>query len=243
VVNQNAFVGPAPNSTGVDANSIVLLVAGIEGQSDPGNFPKSVTLEENVTLHGYVLAPNGLVNLRQNVNVTGAVVGKWVLVEQNSKLTRPSDPPIPVSSAGHSKEPAVADTPLAAAPVDNEVAITATEEALTEGTLTEGALTEALRLPLVASSRQATAISEDNSQVGSAPLPAAEQAEPAPESIVIFFPSLMKTSVLTTTPIVTTTPAVTTTPTITSTPVLTPTSAVTTPIISERPIFLPIVSR
>ena len=99
VVNANSYVGPTPGVTNMDANSIIIHVAGTDGQSNPGNFPKAATFEQNVTVSAYLLAPNGLVNFRQNGVATGTFIGKWVLVEQNSKVTRPSDPVVRAASA------------------------------------------------------------------------------------------------------------------------------------------------
>ena len=125
VVNANGYVGPTPGVTNLDANSIIIHVAGTDGQSNPGNFPKAATLEQNVTVSAYVLAPNGLLNLRQNGVATGTFIGKWVLVEQNSKVTRPSDPVVRAASA----EGAGGET----------LVITTTESTLPESTLPERA--------------------------------------------------------------------------------------------------------
>ncbi|MFN8489011.1 MAG: LamG-like jellyroll fold domain-containing protein [Caldilineaceae bacterium] len=114
VANPNSYIGPDPAATGVDANRIIIEVAGTNGQSNPGNFPKAATFEQNATVSAYLLAPNGLLNLRQNVNATGVFIGKWVLVEQNAKVTRPSDPVVRAASAD---ETGAAPTTVTDAPV------------------------------------------------------------------------------------------------------------------------------
>jgi hypothetical protein len=212
VISQNAYVGPAPNNTTVDANRIVLLVAGTNGQSNPGNFARSVTLEQNVALHGYVLAPNGLVNLSQNVNVTGAVVGKWVLVEQNSKLARPTDPPVAVASAS-----LVADTSTPTEPVRSEVVATPVETPIAES------VTDALYLPVVTNASQVVATVVDRGTGVS------EEASTVETDIAVMTETtpLAETPVVTVTPVLTTTPVITTTPALTATEALTTTGAVT----------------
>ncbi|MCB0139602.1 MAG: hypothetical protein KDE50_06795, partial [Caldilineaceae bacterium] len=88
-MSQNAFVGPAPGATAVDANQIVLYVAGASSQG--GNFPAAVSVAQNAALNAYVVAPNGLITLQQNANATGIFIGKWFLAAQNAKVARPAE--------------------------------------------------------------------------------------------------------------------------------------------------------
>ncbi|MEZ4869224.1 MAG: RICIN domain-containing protein [Caldilineaceae bacterium] len=144
-ISQNAFVGPQPGATSVNAHSIVLAVAGVGGQSGPGGFLRSVAVEQNAILSAYVVAPNGLINFRQNVNATGAFIGKWVLVEQNTKVTRPSDST--VAAAGSTDNSAAVDAPM--------------DDASTDATPTDQttvAMTAVLYLPLVTANDGSTAV-------------------------------------------------------------------------------------
>jgi hypothetical protein len=112
LVNQNGYVGPAPGVANLDANSIVIHVAGTGGQSGPGNQPRSAAIEQNATITAYIVAPNGMINFRQNVNATGAFIAKWVLAEQNAKVTRPGDPVVRAADV----ESGTAETAIITAP-------------------------------------------------------------------------------------------------------------------------------
>ena len=106
VVNPNGFVGPMPGVANLDANSIVIQIAGTDGQSGPGNQPRAAAFDQNVVVTAYVVAPNGMINFRQNVNATGVFIGKWVLAEQNAKVTRPGDPVVRAADVDYGAEEA-----------------------------------------------------------------------------------------------------------------------------------------
>ena len=106
VVNPNGFVGPMPGVANLDANSIVIQIAGTDGQSGPGNQPRAAAFDQNVTVAAYIMAPNGMINFRQNVNATGVFIGKWVLAEQNAKVTRPGDPVVRAADVDYGAEEA-----------------------------------------------------------------------------------------------------------------------------------------
>ena len=131
LVSQKSYIGPVPGATNVDANRIVFYVAGSNGQSGPGNQPRSVALDQNATISAYVVAPNGMINFRQNVVATGAFVGKWVLAEQNSAVTRPGDAALRTASE---------------ASVGSETAVVTPTEVVTT---TPELLTNTVFLPLV----------------------------------------------------------------------------------------------
>ena len=140
VVNQNAFVGPAPGVTNLDAGSLIFHVAGTGGQSGPGNQPRSAAFDQNVVVTAYVVAPNGMINFRQNVNATGTFIGKWVLAEQNAKVTRPGDPVVRAADvAGDAEETTIITAPG----ITTTVAMTTVVDTVGNVTL------NALFLPLV----------------------------------------------------------------------------------------------
>ncbi|MFN8487403.1 MAG: LamG-like jellyroll fold domain-containing protein [Caldilineaceae bacterium] len=119
-VSQNAYIGPDPAIPTMNANQIVIEVAGTNGQAGvPDSNPKAASFDQNSQLFAYLVAPNGTVVLSQNAAATGAVIGKWVLVLQNGKVTRPVE--TAVKSAGKPDAPVIVDQPV----------VTATEPVMT----------------------------------------------------------------------------------------------------------------
>jgi hypothetical protein len=112
VVGQNGFVGPAPGATAVDAGQIVIYVAGQNGTTGALDAsPKTAFFEQGVNVSAYVVVPNGTLHFRQNGQLTGVFIGKWLLGEQNVKVTRLADPAAAASSA-IDEAPPVVDTPV-----------------------------------------------------------------------------------------------------------------------------------
>ncbi|MCE7989495.1 MAG: hypothetical protein DYG89_50735 [Caldilinea sp. CFX5] len=193
LVNNNAFVGPAPGVTNLDANGIILHVAGTDGQSGPGSQPRSAAFEQNVTITAYVVAPNGLINFRQNVNATGAFIGKWVLAEQNAKVTRPGDPVVRAASAES----------VTAEPVSVTPGITTTVETTTVVDTVVDVAANALFLPLVTGG---------NSAASETPTTATAISETVvTETTPVLTPTLTTTAAVTTTAVLTATAPVTAT--------------------------------
>jgi hypothetical protein len=229
LVNQNGFVGPMPGVANLDANSIVIHVAGTGGQSGPGNQPRSAAIEQNATITAYIVAPNGMINFRQNVNATGAFIAKWVLAEQNAKVTRPGDPVVRAADV----ESVVAETPA----ITTTPTITTTSATTTavESTLS------ALFLPLV--------------NAGGAPASDAMISEAVDNPTVVtetvgidtlvveITPLLTPTLPLTTTPVLTTTALVTTTALTTTVPVTAPTTDAANQAAPKTLVYLPVVAR
>ena len=213
VVNQNGSVGPAPGVANLDANSIVIHIAGTDGQSGPGNQPRAAAFDQNVVVTAYVVAPNGMINFRQNVNATGAFIGKWVLAEQNAKVTRPGDPVVRVASM----ESAGGET----------VVLTPTESIISEGAPTVVVTTSTtlpantLFLPLV----QAGVVG------------GSEAADSGAES---HEPAISETVGVEVAPVLTDTSALTATAVMTATPLLSPTVALTLTTVGTPTVTVPI---
>jgi hypothetical protein len=234
LVNQNGFVGPMPGVANLDANSIVIHVAGTGGQSGPGNQPRSAAIEQNATITAYIVAPNGMINFRQNVNATGAFIAKWVLAEQNAKVTRPGDPVVRAADV----DSVVAETPA----ITTTPTITTTSATTTavESTLS------ALFLPLVnaggAPASDAMISEAIDSEAVDNPTVVTETVG-SDTLVVEITPLLTPTRPLTTTPVLTTTALVTTTALTTTVPVTAPTTAAANQPAPKTLVYLPVVAR
>ena len=228
VVNQNGFVGPMPGVANLDANSIVIHVAGTDGQSGPGNQPRAAAFDQNVVVTAYVVAPNGMINFRQNVNATGAFIGKWVLAEQNAKVARPGDPVVRAASV----ESNVEGMPVSVTP-----AITTTVET----TAVIDAPANALFLPLVnagGASASGVTVSEAVSNTT-----VITETVGSDTMVIETTPVLTLTLPLTVTPVLTTTAPVTTTVITTTTSVPGPTTAAANQEAARALVYLPVVAR
>jgi hypothetical protein len=212
-----------PGVANLDANSIVIHVAGTGGQSGPGAQPRSAAIEQNATITAYIVAPNGMINFRQNVNATGAFIAKWVLAEQNAKVTRPGDPVVRAADV----ESVVAETPT----------ITTTNATTTavESTLS------ALFLPLV-NAGGAPASDAMISEAVDNPTVVTETVG-IDTLVVEITPLLTPTLPLTTTPVLTTTALVTTTALTTTVPVTAPTTDAANQAAPKTLVYLPVVAR
>ncbi|MCE7989831.1 MAG: hypothetical protein DYG89_52460 [Caldilinea sp. CFX5] len=213
LVNNNAFVGPAPGVTNLDANSIVIHIAGTDGQSGPGSQPRSAAFDQNVTISAYIVAPNGMINFRQNVNATGAFIGKWVLAEQNAKVTRPGDPVVRAAAV----DSGTAETAV----------ITTTVETTTVVDTGSGVATNALFLPLVSVDAASEAVVSETV---------------VSETVVSETVALDTAPVLTATTMLTTATPVTTTTVITTTAPVSPTAAGQASAATPGTIYLPLVA-
>jgi hypothetical protein len=229
LVNQNGFVGPMPGVTNVDANSIVIHVAGTGGQSGPGNQPRSAAIEQNATITAYIVAPNGMINFRQNVNATGAFIAKWVLAEQNAKVTRPGDPVVRAADV----ESGTAETAIITAP-----GITTTVETTTVVHTEIDVTRNALFLPLVTVDAVAASETVDSETVDSETVDSETVDSETVDSETVaveMAPVLTATLPLTTTAPVTTTVITTTVP-------VTPTNGEPASAPTPTTIYLPVVA-
>jgi hypothetical protein len=234
LVNQNGYVGPAPGVANLDANSIVIHVAGTGGQSGPGNQPRSAAIEQNATITAYIVAPNGMINFRQNVNATGAFIAKWVLAEQNAKVTRPGDPVVRAADV----ESGTAETAIITAPgITTTVATTTVVH--TEIDVTRNALF----LPLVTVDAVAASETVDSETVDSETVDSETVDSETVDSETVdsetvaveMAPVLTATLPLTTTAPVTTTVITTTVP-------VTPTNGEPASAPTPTTIYLPVVA-
>jgi hypothetical protein len=85
-VTQNAFVGPTTGAA-FGARDIVLYVAGINGSSgNLGADPKAAKLGIDAVVHANVYAPNGTLWIRDGSVVTGAFLGRDVIVGLSAEV-------------------------------------------------------------------------------------------------------------------------------------------------------------
>jgi len=87
-VDQGSYLGPAPDSTGLDARDIVIYVSGVNGNSgNLGGTPKAAKFGIATEIHANVYAPNGTLWLRQNGRFTGAFLARWVDLGIGAEVT------------------------------------------------------------------------------------------------------------------------------------------------------------
>lgn len=96
--DQNSIVGPAEGAS-IDASHIVFYVAGINGNSgNLGATPKAAQLGLANVADANFYVPNGTLYLRRNSHVTGAFLGRDVIVGINAEVSLDShwtsQPPI-----------------------------------------------------------------------------------------------------------------------------------------------------
>ncbi|RIK31045.1 MAG: hypothetical protein DCC55_36845, partial [Chloroflexi bacterium] len=162
-VVQYSTLAPAPTATNVQPGDIVLYVAGQNGNNGAINAsPKAAVFGQGSTLKLNVVAPNGTIQVDQLANVTGALLGRWVSVSQQVKLSLASA--FGRTSTGNPASPAeeITDPPVDEEQEDGDdnETIPPVEPPVDEDPL-PSAWTHALFLPLV------TAAADDAAGVAS----------------------------------------------------------------------------
>lgn len=137
LVNQKTYLGPAPGATGLDARNIVIYVTGQNGSGGGINEnPKAAELGQKDVVIANVYAPNGTLWLKQENQVTGGLIGRWIVAEQKTNLTLQSAWGTPLTllpTPTSTPAPTLTPTPTLTA----TQALTATATATPEPTLTE----------------------------------------------------------------------------------------------------------
>jgi hypothetical protein len=174
-----------------------------------------------------------MINFRQNVNAAGAFIAKWVLAEQNAKVTRPGDPVVRAADV----ESGTAETAIITAP---GITTTVAPTTAVESTLS------ALFLPLV-NAGGAPASDAMISEAVNNPTVVTEtvgtETVDSGTLVVEITPLLTPTLPLTTTPVLTTTALVTTTALTTTVPVTAPTTDAANQAAPKTLVYLPVVAR
>lgn len=84
----HTIIGPAPGAGILTAADIVIIGTGINGTTGAiDDAPEAVQFGEESTVRAKVYAPNGLLRVKAESIVTGAFVGKWVRMGNDSMIT------------------------------------------------------------------------------------------------------------------------------------------------------------
>jgi hypothetical protein len=87
VIGKNSSLSPDPAS-GLTAKEIHILVTGQNGNDGSlGTTPLAVEFGNYSTLAASVFVPNGTLSIDNDTNASGAFLGKWVMVGNNTTLT------------------------------------------------------------------------------------------------------------------------------------------------------------
>ena len=85
---RHTVIGPAPGAGTLTAADVVLIGTGMNGARGAlDDTPEAIKFGEGSTVRAKVYAPNGLLRVKANSTVTGAFVGKWVLMGHHSIIT------------------------------------------------------------------------------------------------------------------------------------------------------------
>jgi hypothetical protein len=184
---QYSTLSPAPNATNVQPKDIVLYVAGQNGNNGAINAtPKAAVFGQGSTIQLNVVAPNGTIQVDQLANVTGALLGRWVSVGQQVKLTLASAFAQTSAANAASTDPAVdevTEPPAVEPPADEEQEGNDEDETTppvdppVEEEPLPSTWTHALFLPLVTATAEGAASAQ--------PLQASLIEEPAPAAAPI----------------------------------------------------------
>lgn len=83
--NRNSIIGPTPAAVTLTAADVVVIGTGINGTTGGiDETPEAVKFGEGSRVRANIYAPNGLLRIRANSQVTGAFVGKWVRMGNHS---------------------------------------------------------------------------------------------------------------------------------------------------------------
>ena len=84
---RHTVIGPAPGAGSLTADDVVLIGTGMNGTSGAlDDTPEAIKFGEGSTVRANVYAPHGLLRIKANSMVTGAFVGKWVLMGHHSTI-------------------------------------------------------------------------------------------------------------------------------------------------------------
>ncbi|MCX9079804.1 MAG: PKD domain-containing protein [Candidatus Methanoperedens sp.] len=108
--NAQTFFLPA---SGVSPDQVVIYVAGSNGGSDPASAPYAAQIGTNSLVNATVYVPNGTLYLNNDVEATGAFLGRWVRVGQRVRLRLDSAFGAPIAFAAFEQtRPAASPTPV-----------------------------------------------------------------------------------------------------------------------------------
>ncbi len=84
---KHTVVGPAPGAGNLTARDVIIIGTGINGKKGAiDDTPEAVQFGEKSTVRANVYAPNGLLWIKAGSMATGAFVGKWVRMGNDSMI-------------------------------------------------------------------------------------------------------------------------------------------------------------